>query len=429
LSNDDFLYDFEYLINTLEDNWPFINIANELNDVSMNELANNIRNKLTDTNFNIGSAHDFNSFLLENFFIPIGWLGHLQSVWNYNDFFDHKTQLEHASRRSSRISFEGTSYEDMFSLETLVFYDSLREQSLQNGESNNDAIYTPVVETAILVENEIAMITINSMIHAEWDPGIHRREGWAVPGWGRYERILYNFFNSIEGYEHLIIDLRNNPGGVHSHFDTFITGRLLNEQIYLPSFIFYLNKETATEARNNRKLNHFLLWNEVMTEINQENIYQNLQLPYLDASLNFEYALKSSYHISPLNQIKCPNGWGFMWASADGSTTFDGQVWILVNERTGSGAEAVTAMLKYNNIAVVVGEATAGIFGTTYDNPIIAVSLPNTGILVYFYTGYFTDMQGHPFEGFGIQPHYFNLPNMDALETVLTIINERRNFQ
>ncbi|MCL2562658.1 MAG: S41 family peptidase [Oscillospiraceae bacterium] len=96
----------------------------------------------------------------------------------------------------------------------------------------------------------------------------------------------------------------------------------------------------------------------------------------------------------------------------------------MIDAYVASGAEAATAMLKYNNIATVVGEATMGVFGTGADPFTAIISLPHTGIVLRFDTAYFTDTEGRPFEGYGVTPHYFNRPGMDALETVLAMIRE-----
>jgi len=49
--------------------------------------------------------------------------------------------------------------------------------------------------------------------------------------------------------------------------------------------------------------------------------------------------------------------------------------------------------------------------------------LYNTGIIIRFDPAFVTDFRGRPLE-YGIEPHYFNRPGMDALETVLAMIAE-----
>jgi len=44
-----------------------------------------------------------------------------------------------------------------------------------------------------------------------------------------------------------------------------------------------------------------------------------------------------------------------------------------------------------------------------------------------FDIGYFTDSYGRSLEEFGITPNYLNRPSMDALQTVLAMIEEMNN--
>ena len=55
--------------------------------------------------------------------------------------------------------------------------------------------------------------------------------------------------------------------------------------------------------------------------------------------------------------------------------------------------------------------------------PRIYVTLPNSGILFVIDVFYVTDAHGRPLEA-GTIPHYFNRDGMDALETVLALIEE-----
>jgi len=105
---------------------------------------------------------------------------------------------------------------------------------------------------------------------------------------------------------------------------------------------------------------------------------------------------------------------------------FNGKMWLLTDEFTASAAEGAAAILKYNNIVTVVGEPTWGVMGVSYEPVIFNISLPNTGIIVRFDVAYYTDPYGRPLQGYGIQPHYPNRPGMDALETVLAMIEEGR---
>jgi hypothetical protein len=83
-------------------------------------------------------------------------------------------------------------------------------------------------------------------------------------------------------------------------------------------------------------------------------------------------------------------------------------------------ASEVAAIISLNTgFATVVGEPTAGVTGVVHT----FVGLPNTGIVFRIDLGYTVDNLGRSFEEFGVIPQILNMPELDALETVLTIVN------
>jgi len=71
--------------------------------------------------------------------------------------------------------------------------------------------------------------------------------------------------------------------------------------------------------------------------------------------------------------------------------------------------------------ATLVGETVRG--GFTFLRT-TEFQLPNTGIIVAWDEDLLTDQYGRAFEEFPTEPHYFNRPGLDALETVLQLIEE-----
>ncbi|MCL2249494.1 MAG: S41 family peptidase [Oscillospiraceae bacterium] len=98
---------------------------------------------------------------------------------------------------------------------------------------------------------------------------------------------------------------------------------------------------------------------------------------------------------------------------------FEGKVWMLVNHQNGSAAQAAAWYASETGHITLVGDRTGGVLG----GPRTMALMPNTGIAFYFDIFYVTDRHGRPLEA-GTIPHYFNHPGMDALETVLALIDE-----
>ena len=294
--------------------------------------------------------------------------------------------------------------------QTVMFYETLRVaggSTLVHPDTQPPDESVPVYETAILEEGKIAYLAVNRMIHL-WDDPRPRRTI------GQYEAMLHDFHGQIEGYDHLIIDLRGNSGGQNIHFFVFVVGPLLHEAIFFPVYVFYKDGEYSRSARENYDWRIF----GSTHPFTQDAASFDGSLPYLDPEITLPYAFYSAHMISSSYDY---SGW---YDSIRAEVLFDGTIWMLVDEHTASAAEASAAMLKLNNLATIVGEATFGILGTLEDSTNALVSLPNTGIIVRMDIAYFTDTYGRPLQGYGITPHYFNRPGMDALETVLAMIAE-----
>ena len=183
--------------------------------------------------------------------------------------------------------------------------------------------------------------------------------------------------------------------------------------IAFPGYIFYKDGLYGYRARY-----HFGTGSRWQTEV-----YFAEPLPHLDTGANFAHAVLSEYRM--LGGYYYAGVWNDFSGIGE-EVVFQGDIWVLVDGRTAATAEAAVAMLKYNNIATIVGEPTFGTIETVFDPSIAWVSLPSTGIIIGFDTAYFTCPEGRPLQGYGIIPHYFNLPGMDALETVLAMIDSAR---
>jgi len=73
------------------------------------------------------------------------------------------------------------------------------------------------------------------------------------------------------------------------------------------------------------------------------------------------------------------------------------------------------------NFATVVGTPTRGVTG---GGMVGFFALPNTGIVVRYDFGLFVDQYGRAIDEFGVFPHYFNRPGLNALQTTIQLIHE-----
>jgi len=215
-----------------------------------------------------------------------------------------------------------------------------------------------------------------------------------------------NFFRDIQDAPHLIVDIRGVSGGATWFFDERIGRFLVAEETYANFHNFYMggshNQVFFDRAGELRPQSSAICFGYVTS------LLANDYLHVLDYLARMQYHYVYRYVLSP----------------HDTPYTFGGKVWILVDEYTKNAAHVAAAVYKDLGIATIVGNTTGGggavcsIAGTSN-----FVTLPNTGIIVRYDTIFTLSPNGRPVE-YGVEPHYFNRPGKDALETVLALIEE-----
>ncbi|MCL1787566.1 MAG: S41 family peptidase, partial [Defluviitaleaceae bacterium] len=284
-------------------------------------------------------------------------------------------------------------------LPSRFLYDQLQDERL--GSQRN--CEKPVYETHILSDG-IALLSVSSMLHLDNAPT--RAPGYQHMDY--YAALLYDFWYEIIDFDHLIIDLRGNPGGHLCHFSKYIASMLVTSRMWLPLYVFFGDGHYSNIGRNaggQQIGGHIFVWPQ----------------PVFDADPgDLDFVFRSAFSWVPASFYRA---WGYAFFAGH-QGPFVGKVWVLTDEQTASGAEAVTAMLLLNDLATVVGYPTRGIFGTGFEREAIEFALPNTGIIIRIDTALYKCHEGNILQGYGLQPHYAPREGMDALETVLAMIAE-----
>jgi hypothetical protein len=431
MSRQQMLYDFEYLMAALEENWPFFNLSVSANGVDVHALADDVRAMLNDSSTEINSPFDFTDLLRTYFFLPINQLGHLRLFYDPWSFSISRENAVQTIEQGIHNPYTLHSYEMYTRPETVQFYTRMRVE--RRGIPSRRPEPGPVMDFDILAEEQTALMRIGSMI-GTWDDGVFWDDNpRAVNNFYMfyYEHQFYLFLKEIQHYENLIIDLRGNPGGRTAYFNLFIMPHLLKTDIHLPGYVFYMD---GAYTKTSRAIYDYVLeeqfisrYDFIMHQRNNPWVLLDMTepLPYLNTEINFADGFEIIYPINARRRytgmVRTPG----VRSPLFNDLSFDGKIWVLTDERTASAAEGITAILKYSGTATVVGESTWGILGTSHQPVGVMLSLPYTGALVRFDVAYFTDLYGRPLQGYGIQPHYANRPGMDALETVLAMIGEK----
>ena len=216
--------------------------------------------------------------------------------------------------------------------------------------------------------------------------------------------VLYPFYEEIQDFEHLIIDIRGNGGGWRHYVTENVVAMLIDEPIDFRYYELHTSGARAVRAASYSMCEECLereaqrpiaeiLAEENFTDFREEDLYL------------FSHAILRHAHIEP----------------DEDNIPFGGQIWLLVDENSASASEYFAKLALYSGFATVVGHPTAGVTGvmTTF------VSLPNTGVLFRVDLGSIIDASGRFIEEYGVQPDITIARNEDALAVVLALIDGR----
>jgi len=256
-----------------------------------------------------------------------------------------------------------------------------------------DADYMDNVITDIIEEGHVAYLRINSFQVSD-----NQR---------RYDDgVILSFYEEIESFGHLIIDLRiNNTTFNLDYVYNNLIGSLINENktLYLYSFVTpdYIASRLVPSPPS---IGTGTLADRQFIPIDEFLENNNLQYINMDDMERMAYGFRTRVMVR---------------SRSVGNPAFEGNVWILTGSTTGTLSLAATWFAKEAEIATLVGGITNGNFGAMPN----IVTMPNSGLVFAHGTMYTTDHHGRPLEA-GTIPHYFNRPGMDALQTVLAMIEE-----
>ena len=372
LTREQFLEDFDYLVDTLEANFPYLGIIYRRNGVDILELAEEIRERIADEDFNIDYLPFWN-LVREEFFYhawPVGhlWLlGYPEYRRHFGHFDDHYSPFD-----MSVIHYFGRRLEDPPQFARRAY----------------------PLSTSIIEEGRIAYMRVQSLMDLRPD-----------------EQRINNFYSQLEGFEHLIIDIRGNIGGCPRQFHTFIAAPLIDGYLRTQFHHFFMDGDYSYVFHRN--LEGELGGVNRIFDFDIEDIGNILPDVELSPEVMEDLASMDFYFIETILVSR-------------GATTrapFNGKIWILVDEHIISAAVQVTAFYKEMGFATFVGEAGGGMPASSNGSAFFA--LPNTTFIVRFDPSYFLDNTGHPLE-YGFVPHYPNREGMDALQTVMAMIAEGR---
>ncbi|MCL2353626.1 MAG: S41 family peptidase [Defluviitaleaceae bacterium] len=386
LEREDFLADFDYMIEVLQINFPHEETTQYATGINIWELAAEVRQKLADPLTPIDDAFEFLNILQEELFDPLDGIGHLFAL--HTDAYRGRMagffqilyySTEYSRRRHGFDNFPRRDvWESVFLSEPVVTLH--RDIVIDYLEGYYRGTYIPVIETDILEEGRVAYLKINRLPSSFSD--------------ARYDTRMYHWLYYIKDFEYLIIDIRGTSGQSTATFDFFVAGNAASQPLNI-ELNTYFNLGTYNEK-----------WYNAYVEDRKFDGWWAIEPATPYTGQGFDMVYNRHYTIHPVDLGRR-------------DVTFGGQVFMLIDDRTANAAEAIAAISKHSGFATLVGDATRAVgFMQGY----VYFYLPNSGIVTRYDYGLTTDADGTPFAGRGITPHYENHAGMDALETTLAII-------
>lgn len=395
----DVLADFDFLVEELEANMPLYGVLYRRLGIDFAVLLAGVRERILTEDIFDGTledveqmeraAADFLFAALQRMSIPLGGIGHL-APFSYDMYLGYLVYLKRLQTESpEEFSPIMQSWLEVFAHPAALWFYGVDMDELDLDDEGVSMLGADrnAIRTSIISPREIALVSIrHAMNTLDFD-----------------RETLYPFFEEIQNYEHLIIDLSEHSGGYTIHFRELILSPLLSVPVQVEGHEFFMDGD-----RTQRYLELLLLQydeagnkahvHDAVEFVTARNMMYFNQYDLETLAWVFEY----SYMIEPIKD-------GF---------PFGGRIWILTGERTASAGELAILQASSTGFATTVGAPTQGIMPAESSY----ILLPNTGIIFRMDLSYFTDTDGRSLEEFGITPDYPNHPNRTAFQTVLEMI-------
>ncbi|MCL2360907.1 MAG: S41 family peptidase [Defluviitaleaceae bacterium] len=425
------LYDFDFIVDVIQGNTPWESVIDRrISSITFQEFIEIMRGEIEFRNplvfmysfeeleefygvpiyeqyFPIregddprDSAANFLSYFMLSGFGLLEGIGHLapRDLHMYRiqysglRMFNHRGQIDRETNPEAAMRYDAFTHPDV-----RWFYGEVDVDLYADFETVFPEVPGNIV-TEIITPGEVAYLQIHSFAtSAAYD-----------------DLVIAPFFDEIRDFDHLIIDIRGNPGGFMFNFTHNIMGRLIHEPVVTYTHQFFSGGDIAVEAMNALAVSTQYRFDSIPNNVVNQ-WYTIDMLPAEEFITEREMTAFNQRDLALLDYVMVERSWVF---PAGDDLVFEGKVWLLVDGHTGSAASQATLMLMEAGLATVIGSNTSGVMAAHHTY----VILPSTGILFRMDVGYRTDIHGNSLEAYGIAPDVHNFLGMNALETALELI-------
>lgn len=431
LSPEEKVADFLYMVKFLNENYPLEHIDEQVYEIDIesknNEFLNKIKNTTNDFEFfltlkqyfsTVKSIHTYlmtpklslfenmhvnnmtnflesdlnrerinywerylnnkvNDYSLENIVIYKFIDDKYYETNNFENYITHINDdpIEDFIDKHNSILYKKYNYESNIRYyEGLVFNKVQGEQvliRLNNGEEIN-LYFSTEYEFAYLYNDymSIRQPEIFYIIDEDKRMCYYRIDSFQIEYLNKLKSLSKEVIENRDAFDHIVFDIRNNSGGKMA---TFVEG-VLN---------FFINNEETFKTK------FYTPFTEYHSNFKSKAINNNIvKNPFKEVNNlnNYFYKVngKIKYGSNKASKIK--------------------NMYVLIDQRTGSAADTFAAIMKAGKYAILVGQNTAGEgLGDTSS----MFSLPNSGLIISFMGSYGLNKDGKSNSKYGTAPDYY----------------------
>ncbi|NMA82548.1 MAG: hypothetical protein GX962_01635 [Epulopiscium sp.] len=379
LTLEEALEDYDYMWEVLENNYAYFGVANRLYGVSPEEIKKKYRDYILYFYESGADLIAYNRTLracLSEFkgTAHLGFIDH-----DYWDVYKYALELDkEVLEDTSGLQFF---IDPLIDEKTVLAYEYITGKSREEIVTNPENILSSNQHNLEfrLIDNDIAYMRINSFQH-RYIANDH-------------EKIM-DFYHSIQDCKYLIIDITGNQGGSSFYWGNSIVSPNFNEKIEYDTVSFL---KDGKENREYVEAAGFQI--EPISAFDIESL-ENFNMEDYE-TLDSVARYKKIYQ--PINDKKL----------------FEGEIYLLIDEKVYSSAEAFTLFCKETGFATIVGRNSRGCSSRVSPLP---TSLPNSGLVFRYTNLYRINKDGSSNVEFGTTPDYICDEGETPLNTCLRII-------
>ena len=290
------LKEFNYLVQVLEENYPFFKVSERATGQNWGDNINRYKRILRNTkndgeylvalNNILGELNDKNTYVLTGD----------QYKRFYKHYYESRRPILHHERSLIRYEFDGNLSIDDNS--NLIFH---------NGS---------VLDTKV-ISDELAYLKIDAMSYYHVEEDLPK---------------IKEFLKDVEDFDKLVIDIRGNEGGFDNYWIK-VMELLVKDNIQADYYSFF--KRTAKSTMDVFKIDGI----KTIDDLDEAILGKFPQ----EIKEDFKFYKKNTIEISPMEELN-----------------FKGKIYILVDNGVFGSAEKFAAFSKDTGFATLVGEATSG---------------------------------------------------------------------